>query len=171
MVMFFSPFNAEDASPPVPPATSITAATAPVSTPQKITVRRDGSIVPRSDSVPMTIEAASAPETKKMPTRTITRTVVTLASGYWSSSWNSTPSKLTEATPPALDTRSSAVVAVVAATRWASMAAPPKIANHTRVTMLGTSSTPVTNWRMVRPRLIRAMNMPTNGVHEIHQAQ
>ena len=169
--MFFSPVSADDASPPVPPAISMTAATAPVSTPQNTTVRRDGSIVPRSDSVPMTIEAASAPDTKKMPTRTMTRTVVTLASGYWSSSWNSTPSKLTEATPSTLVTRSSAVVAVAAAARWASMAAPPKIANHTSVTMLGTSRTPVTNCRMVRPRLIRAMNMPTNGVHEIHQAQ
>ena len=51
------------------------------------------------------------------------------------------------------------------------MAAPPKIANHTSETRLGTSSTPVTNWRMVRPRLMRAMNIPTKGVHEIHQAQ
>ena len=52
-----------------------------------------------------------------------------------------------------------------------SMAAPPKMQNHTRLTRLGTSSTPVTNWRMVRPREMRAMNMPTNGVHESHQAQ
>jgi hypothetical protein len=40
-----------------------------------------------------------------------------------------------------------------------------------RVTTLGTSRTPVTNWRMVRPRLIRAMKTPTNGVQEIHHAQ
>ena len=51
------------------------------------------------------------------------------------------------------------------------MAEPPKIANQTRLTTLGTSITPLTNWRMVRPRQIRAMNMPTNGVQEIHQAQ
>ena len=51
------------------------------------------------------------------------------------------------------------------------MAAPPKIANHTRVTVLGIRMTPETNSLMVRPRLIRAMNMPTNGVQEIHQAQ
>ena len=51
------------------------------------------------------------------------------------------------------------------------MAAPPKMQNHTRLTRLGTSSTPVTNWRIVRPREMRAMNMPTNGVQESHQAQ
>ena len=54
---------------------------------------------------------------------------------------------------------------------WTLIAAPPKTQNHTSDTRLGTSSTPVTNWRMVRPREIRAMNMPTNGVHEIHHAQ
>lgn len=48
---------------------------------------------------------------------------------------------------------------------------PPKIANQTRLTVLGTRMTPPMNWRMVRPRLIRAMNMPTKGVQEIHQAQ
>ena len=51
------------------------------------------------------------------------------------------------------------------------MAAPPKIANHSRLTALGIRMTPATNSRIVRPRLIRAMNMPTNGVQEIHQAQ
>ena len=51
------------------------------------------------------------------------------------------------------------------------MPAPPKIANHTRLTTVGTRRTPVTNSRMVRPREIRAMNIPTNGVHETHHAQ
>ena len=60
---------------------------------------------------------------------------------------------------------------VAFAVRWMWMALPPKTANHSRDTREGTSSTPVTNWRMVRPRLMRAMNMPTNGVQEIHQAQ
>ena len=50
-------------------------------------------------------------------------------------------------------------------------AVPPKMPNQITLTMLGTSSTPVTNCRMVRPRLIRAMNMPTNGVQDTHQAQ
>jgi hypothetical protein len=51
------------------------------------------------------------------------------------------------------------------------MPAPPKTVNHTRLTSDGTISTPVTNPRIERPRLMRAMNMPTNGVHETHQAQ
>ena len=51
------------------------------------------------------------------------------------------------------------------------IAEPPKTANQTRLTMLGTRITPPTNCRIVRPRLIRAMNMPTKGVQEIHQAQ
>ena len=40
--------------------------------------RRDGSIVPRSDSEPITMEAASAPETKKIATSTITSTLATV---------------------------------------------------------------------------------------------
>ncbi|MNH37365.1 hypothetical protein D3C79_982620 [compost metagenome] len=63
------------------PIANMTAATVPVSAPQKITVRRDGAVVPCSDRVPMTSEAASAPETKKMPTRIITSTEVNEASG------------------------------------------------------------------------------------------
>ena len=51
------------------------------------------------------------------------------------------------------------------------IAAPPKTQNQTRLTRLGTRITPLTNWRIVRPREMRAMNMPTNGVHESHQAQ
>ena len=38
-------------------------------------------------------------------------------------------------------------------------------------TSTGTTSTPATNWRMVRPREIRAMNMPTKGDQAIHQPQ
>ena len=55
--------------------------------------------------------------------------------------------------------------------RWVTIDAPPKTANQSRLTALGMRITPATNWRMVRPRLIRAMNMPTNGVQEIHHAQ
>jgi len=35
----------------------------------------------------------------------------------------------------------------------------------------GTSSTPIRNSRTVRPREMRAMNIPTNGDQAIHQAQ
>jgi hypothetical protein len=45
------------------------------------------------------------------------------------------------------------------------------MANQTKDTRLGTRTTKTTNCRMVRPFEIRATNMPTNGVHEIHHAQ
>ena len=47
----------------------------------------------------------------------------------------------------------------------------PKAVIHSRLKAVGTSSTPMTNSRMVRPREMRAMNMPTKGDQEIHQAQ
>ena len=37
--------------------------------------------------------------------------------------------------------------------------------------IVGTISTQVMNSRTVRPKLMRAMNMPTNGAHATHQAQ
>ena len=45
------------------------------------------------------------------------------------------------------------------------------IANQTKLTPLGISSTPITNSRMVRPLEMRARKVPTNGVHDIHQTQ
>ncbi|MNT34087.1 hypothetical protein D3C72_1700440 [compost metagenome] len=51
------------------------------------------------------------------------------------------------------------------------MAVSPNIVIHSRVKPAGTNSTPQTNWRMVRPRDTRAMNMPTNGDQDIHQPQ
>ena len=51
------------------------------------------------------------------------------------------------------------------------MPAPPKIANQMVETPEGTTSTPAMNWRTERPREMRAMNRPTKGAHETHQAQ
>ncbi|OLT53098.1 hypothetical protein BJF88_01695 [Cellulosimicrobium sp. CUA-896] len=48
---------------------------------------------------------------------------------------------------------------------------PPTTPNHTIVTRLGARMTVVTNSRSVRPRLIFATKMPTNGVHATHHAQ
>ena len=142
-----------------PPIVSMIAAAAPVATPQKITVNLLGSRVPRSLSEPMTIEAASAPDTKKIATSTMTRIEVTPAHGIESSSAKSV---LSSPSPN---------LSSVAPISCALIAAPPKIANHTRLTVLGTRSTPVTNSRMVRPREMRAMNMPTKGVQLTHHAQ
>ena len=52
-----------------------------------------------------------------------------------------------------------------------SMAVPPRMANHTKLTTLGARITPKTNSRMVRPLEMRAIKVPTNGAQEIHHAQ
>ena len=50
-------------------------------------------------------------------------------------------------------------------------AEPPKIASHRKAIEVGTNIAPNMNSRMVRPREMRAMNMPTKGAQEIHQPQ
>ncbi|MNT71650.1 hypothetical protein D3C72_2101580 [compost metagenome] len=52
-----------------------------------------------------------------------------------------------------------------------SMALFPNTDSQARVKPSGISSTPQTSSRTVRPREIRATNMPTKGAQEIHQAQ
>ena len=47
----------------------------------------------------------------------------------------------------------------------------PNAVSQTMPTAVGTSSTPMMNSRIVRPRETRAMNIPTKGDHEIHHAQ
>src|SRR5690606_13075804 len=47
--------------------------------------------------------------------------------------------------------------------------ASPNTENQKKVKMVGTSITPKTNWRMVRPRLILAMNNPTKGAQAMVQ--
>jgi hypothetical protein len=59
----------------------MTAATAAIARPQKITTGLLGSSVPRSDRLPITIEAASAPDTKKIATSSITSTLTAVANG------------------------------------------------------------------------------------------
>src|SRR5699024_47106 len=47
----------------------------------------------------------------------------------------------------------------------------PNTLNQMILTIVGTKSTAPTNSRMVRPREILAMKMPTNGLQLIHQPQ
>jgi hypothetical protein len=123
----------------------------------------------------MMIEAESAPVTKKIATSTTARPMSTSptqpGTGRAPSVWNRMRSKLMSA--PASPMAASAVPASCAcsARSCRPMAPPPKIANHSVETMEGTSSTPTTNWRTVRPREMRAMKGPTNGVQDTHQAQ
>lgn len=54
---------------------------------------------------------------------------------------------------------------------WISIAVVPNAANQNAPTSVGAISTPVKNSRIVRPFDTRAMNILTNGAHEIHHAQ
>lgn len=51
------------------------------------------------------------------------------------------------------------------------MADAPKTAKNKKQTTAGTNSTPSTNSLIVLPLETRAINIPTNGAHEIHHAQ
>ena len=51
------------------------------------------------------------------------------------------------------------------------IATSPKTVNQMKLKPAGANRTPSRNCRMVRPREMRAMNMPTKGDHEIHQPQ
>ena len=55
--------------------------------------------------------------------------------------------------------------------RSSSMPTPPTTANQKKPKPVGAATTPMMNSRMVRPREMRATNMPTKGAHETHQAQ
>ena len=59
-----------------PPASSSVIATPPIAVPQNATIARGGSRIPRHVSMPITIDAASAPLTKNTATSTITTTEV-----------------------------------------------------------------------------------------------
>ena len=55
---------------------------------------------------------------------------------------------------------------------WSSqIAVLPNSVIHNRLKPVGTNKAPRMNSRIVRPREMRAMNRPTKGDQEIHQAQ
>src|SRR5699024_4877516 len=54
---------------------------------------------------------------------------------------------------------------------WRNSPLPPQIENQIMPARVGTSSTPATNSRTVRPLEMRAMNTPTKGAQAIHQPQ
>ena len=64
-----------------------------------------------------------------------------------------------------------AAIAPSATLRSSQIAVSPNTVNHAKLKPAGANSTPNTNSRSVRPREMRAMNMPTNGDQEIHQPQ
>ena len=127
--------------------------------PQKTTINLLGAGFPFSDRVPMTTEAESAEVMKKTASTKMMRNGVIVPSGRLSNSENKTFSEVAEPSNPGMFSRLKLI------------AVPPKIVNARMRINVGASVVTSANWRIVRPREIRAMNMPTNGVHAIHHAQ
>ena len=112
--------------------------------------------------VSITSDPLSAEVTKKTATSSTARVEVIAAPGRFSRKWKM-----------AVD-RSVCTACEIAPAAWPMsrlMAVFPNTVIHRKVKPVGTSSTPMMNCRTVRPREIRAMNMPTNGDQAIHQAQ
>jgi hypothetical protein len=153
MVIACNPFSASS-----PPATSMIAATAPVATPQKTTTGRRGSIVPFSLRVPITTEAASAPETKKIATSTMTSTEVIVAHGIVSKQGEQGAFRGLHLAQVG--------AALLGVDRRAPEDRKPDEADEARQQQNAGDELP----DGAAPEM-RAMNMPTNGVQLTHQAQ
>ena len=119
-------------SAPSPPENSSTPATAPWATPQKITSQRIGSSLPCWLSMPMTIEAESAPVMKKIATRNTASTTVMLESGY---------SRSVAKRAPSVPSFASTAPRSLAPESCRSNAEPARIENQTNDTRLGTRIT------------------------------
>ena len=145
-----------------PPARSRTAATAPLSTAQNTRRQVGVSSAPSAVMVSITSAAESAEVTKKTTTSSVARTEERVASGNCSRKTKSASGTLVATVSE---------TAVVRPESCSQMAVFPKTVIHTSVKPVGTKRTPTTNSRMVRPREMRAMNIPTKGDQEIHQAQ
>src|SRR5690606_15426083 len=116
-------------------------------------------ILPPAVVASITSDPESEEEVKNMMNRTTPMNEVMADSGSWPSMADSCSSSGASRTPVelALSSRSKAV--------------PPKAVIHNTDTSEGTRVTAIGNSRTVRPRLTRAMNMPTKGDQLIHQAQ
>src|SRR5690606_26993253 len=120
------------------------------------------SVRPPAAIVSMTSEPESAEVTKKMAISITVRVEVTAEKGRYWKNWNSATERsactAVASAPPAT------VVSIC-------MAVLPKTVIQKNVNPAGMKRTATTNSRTVRPREMRAMNMPTNGDQEIDQAQ
>ncbi len=148
-------------SAPSPPATSRTAAVTPSSAAQNSRCQTGDCALPRVAIWSITNAPESADVTKNTAISTIATIDSSCGNGRKSKKRNSSASTLVAvcASAPAAPCVSSQIALL------------PNTVIHTRLNAVGTSSTPITNWRIVRPREMRAMNMPTNGDHDTHHAQ
>src|SRR5690606_7738893 len=110
----------------------------------------------------MTSDPESADVTKNTATKITARVEVKADQGRYSKKLN----KASEASMAA-----SADNCPPASPISRKIAVLPNTVIHRNVNTVGTMSTPNTNSLTVRPREMRAINMPTNGDQEIHQAQ
>ena len=142
----------------LPPETSRVNPMAAVSTPQAAVTHLLATSTPCWLMDPITGDAESAEVIKNVASRIMATMAAMVPPGREysrSKSWRfASPSPHTER---------------FSCSKW--MAVPPKILNHTTVTAAGMIITPTTNSRMERPREMRATNMPTKGLQEIHHAQ
>ena len=148
-------------NPSRPPTSSIADATAPINAPIVTTTIFAGLMEPRDAMVAIVIAPASAPLTKN---KTISRTLspdVNSGIGSTSNAANSA------------DCGDSATAASRSARpdSWMSIDVPPTAANQRNPKPVGAAITPRRNSRIVRPREMRATNIPTKGPHEYHHAQ
>src|SRR5690606_5149105 len=144
-----------------PPVSSSTAATAPIITAPSPRRYAGGSGSPPAVRMLTTSEPESAEVTKKIAITTIAVIVMSMLRGSCSKSTKITVaiSACTASTRPA-SPASSKLIAVL-----------PNTTIQKNVVSDGASSTPAMNSRIVRPREIRAINIPTNGDQLIHQPQ
>src|SRR5690606_21941510 len=133
-------------------------ATRPSNTAQNTRCAIGASTLPPAVMVSITSDPESDEVQKKTITRMIPTIEVTVCSGRCDSIANSLSSTAASEISP--DPRSIRLIAV-----------PPKLVIQRTETSEGTSSTAIISSRTVRPRLTLAMNMPTKGDQEIHQAQ
>ena len=138
-------------------------ATIPSNAHQKTRCATGVSSLPPAVIVSITSDPESDDVTKKITTSTMPMNEVTPASGNSSSIRNRASSGCPSST--------AAAAAVWPPSRWSDSAVAPKACIQSAEISTGTASMPPTRPRTVRPREIRAMNMPTKGVHESHQAQ
>ncbi len=142
-----------------PSASKSAMASAPISTDQKMRCQTGASSTPEA-SMSTTSAPVSAEVTKKISTISTEKKDIAVVQGNCSRKTNSAR---------VLSLRMVWPKSAMPPVRMWKMAVSPKTVIQKKVKPVGTSSMPPRNWRMLRPREMRAMNTPTKGDQAIHQ--
>ncbi len=151
-----------DCSAPKPPVSSKVMATIPVDDAQKIRCHSGVSVLPPEANISITKEPESAEVTKNKITIHTATIDSRVEKGKCSKKANNA-NEVSALTVSARLVKPSFIIRLIEVL--------PKAVIHKKVKPVGTSSTPVKNSRMVRPRETRAINIPTKGDQESHQPQ